>query len=221
MAVNPTPRRRYGVAFGVVLTGVTAGLIGFAGTAGAHTNRSFAECKNDKATLSVDLTFYNDREVNTVKVTDNGKVLHDGEFGKTFQRKFEAKGDVAHVFVVDVVAGDDPKEENNRDKWTFDAEYKVAACVTVTQPPATSSTSATPTSEAPTSEAPTSEAPAPTSSEVAPPSASPVPTTPAPAAQEEVLAETGASIALPLGIAGFLIVGGVGALFVVRRRGKA
>jgi LPXTG-motif cell wall-anchored protein len=46
-------------------------------------------------------------------------------------------------------------------------------------------------------------------------------TTTTPAVKEEALASTGASIGLPLGIAGVLLVGGAVLLFVVRRRSKA
>jgi LPXTG-motif cell wall-anchored protein len=48
----------------------------------------------------------------------------------------------------------------------------------------------------------------------------PTTTTP-PNVEEAALAQTGASIGLPLGIAGVLIVGGVVLLFVMRRRNKA
>lgn len=214
MALNSTPRRRFGVATGVVLATVTTGLIGFAGTASAHTNRSSAECEGDTTTLTVDLTAYNDQKANTVKITDNGTVIHEGEFDKNFQEEFTAPGDVEHIFTIDVVAWDDPVDQQNDKNWSFTDEHKVAACV---QPP-TETTETTPPSETTTT---TTEAPpAPTSSE-APPVPTTPPTTTTTEVQEEALAETGASIALPLGIAGVLIVGGVGALFVVRRRGKA
>jgi LPXTG-motif cell wall-anchored protein len=217
LALNSTPRRRFGVALGVVLTTVSAGLIGFAGTAGAHTNRSHAECEGETTTLTVDLTAYNDRQSNTVKITDNGEVLHEGDFGKAYQDTFEVPGDVDHTFVIDVVAWDDPKDQENDKHWTFTARHQVEACVEVTQPP-TSSSETTPPETTTTT---TTEAPAPTSSEAPPASTTPPATTTTAEVQEEALAETGASIALPLGIAGVLIVGGVIALFVVRRRGKA
>jgi LPXTG-motif cell wall-anchored protein len=218
LALNLTPRRRFGVAIGVVLATVSTGLIGFAGTAGAHTNKSSAECKDDTTTLTVDLTAYRDEKKNTVKITDNGTVLYEDEFGKDYQDTFEVPGDVKHTFTIDVVAWDDPVDEDNKNEWSFSEQHVVEACVEVTEPP-TETTETTPPSETTTT---TTEAPpAPTSSEVAPPVATTPPTTTTPAVQEEALAETGASIALPLGIAGVLIVGGVGALFVVRRRSKA
>jgi LPXTG-motif cell wall-anchored protein len=217
LALNLTPRRRFGVALGVVLATVSTGLIGFVGTAGAHTNRSSAECVDDTTTLTVDLTAYRDEKKNTVKITDNGTVLHEGEFGKNFQKEFDAPGDVEHIFTIEVKAWDDPKAEKG---WSFTDEHKVAACVEVTEPP-TSTSETTPPSETTTTTTTTEAPPAPTSSEVAPPVATTPPTTTTTEVQEEALAETGASIALPLGIAGVLIVGGVGALFVVRRRSKA
>jgi LPXTG-motif cell wall-anchored protein len=214
LALNLTPRRRFGVALGVVLATVSTGLIGLTGTAGAHTNRSAAECVDDTTTLTVDLTAYNKKKDNTVTVTDNGTVVHEGSFEENYQEKFEVPGDVEHVFTIEVKAWDDPKGEKG---WSFTDEHKVAACVEVTEPP-TETTETTPPSETTTT---TTEAPpAPTSSE-APPVATTPPTTTTTEVQEEALAETGASIALPLGIAGVLIVGGVGALFVVRRRSKA
>jgi LPXTG-motif cell wall-anchored protein len=217
LVLDSTPRRRFGVALGVVLTSVSAGLLGFAGTAAAHTNRSHADCVDDTTTLTVDLTAYNDRKPNTVKITDNGTVLHDGEFGKGYQDTFEVPGDVEHTFTIDVVAWDDPVKEQNDKNWSFTDEHVVKACVEVTEPPTEPSEPTTP----PETTTTTTEPPAPTSSEAPPvPSTSPTTTTTA-EVQEEALAETGASVALPLGIAGVLIVGGVVALFVVRRRSKA
>lgn len=212
MALNSTPRRRFGVALGVVLTTVSAGMIGFAGSAVAHTNKSKAVCEGDTTTLTVDLTAYrkHNEEANTVKITDGETVLHEGEFDVNYQEQFEVPGDVEHVFMIDVTAWDDPKGDKG---WTFTQEHKVAACVEPTTPPEEPEEPTTPPVET------TTEAPAPPSSE-APPVATTSPTTTT-TEQEEVLAETGASVALPLGIGGFLVVGGAVAMFVVRRRSKA
>lgn len=204
MAHNSSPRRRFGVGLGVVLTTVTAGMVGFVGTAAAHTNSSKAECVDDTTTLTVNLTAYSDKHENTVKITDGETVLDENKnFGKEYSKVFKVPGDVEHVFTIDVKAGDS-------DRYSFTKEYKVAACVET--PPPSSETSTPPVET-------TTETPAPTSSE-APPAPTTPPTTTT-TEQEEVLAETGASVALPLGIAGVLIVGGAGALFVVRRRSKA
>lgn len=212
MALNSTPRRRYGVALGVVLATVSAGLIGFAGTAAAHTNKSSAKCEGDTTTLTVDLTAYRkneeNKQSNTFKITDGETVLDEGTFDRNYQKEFEFPGDVDHVFTIDVTAWDDPKGERG---WTFTQEHEVAACVEQTTTPPTETT--TPPVET------TTETPVPTSSE-APPAPTTPPTTTT-TEQEEVLAETGASVALPLGIAGVLIVGGAGAMFFVRRRSKA
>ncbi|MFC4858631.1 hypothetical protein [Actinophytocola glycyrrhizae] len=219
MAVNSTPRRRFGVALGVVLATVSTGLIGFAGTAGAHTNKSSAECVGDTTTLTVDLTAYNnkkDKKPNKVKITDNGEVLHEGKFGVEYQEEFKVPGNVKHTFTIDVVAWDDPVEEDNKKNWSFTEEHVVEACVEVTEPP--TETETTPPTETTTTT--TTEAPAPPSSE-APPVSTTAPVTTTTEAPEEALAATGASVALPLGIGGVLLAGGVAALFVVRRRGKA
>jgi LPXTG-motif cell wall-anchored protein len=204
LALNSSPRRRFGVGLGVVLATVSAGMIGVVGTASAHTNRSSAECVDPTTTLTVDLTAYSTKHTNTVKITDGDTVLDENnDFGKEYAKKFEVPGDVEHNFTIVVKAGDD-------DKFSFTKEYKVEACVET--PPPSSETSTPPVET-------TTETPAPTSSE-APPAPTTPPTTTT-TEQEEVLAETGASVALPLGIAGVLIVGGAGALFVVRRRSKA
>jgi LPXTG-motif cell wall-anchored protein len=216
LALNLTPRRRFGVALGVAVATVSTGLIGFAGTAGAHTNRSAAECVDDTTTLTVDLTAYNKKKDNSVKITDNGSVVHEGTFKENYREKFEVPGDVEHTFTIEVKAWDDPKAEKG---WSFTDEHKVEACVEVTTPPSTT-TETTPPSETTTTT--TEVPPTSTSSEAPPvPTTPPTTTTTTPEVQEEALAETGASIALPLGIAGVLIVGGAGALFVVRRRSKA
>lgn len=215
MALNLTPRRRFGVALGVVLATVSTGLIGFAGTAGAHTNRSAAECVDGVTTLTVDLTAYDDskKNKNTVTITDNDEVLDDAEFGKGYQDTFEVPGDIDHKFTVDVKAWDDPEGKQG---WTFTKVIDVAKCVEPTQPP--TETETTPPTETTTT---TTEVPPTSTSSEAPPVPTTPPTTTTTEVQEEALANTGASIALPLGIAGVLIVGGIGALFVVRRRSKA
>jgi LPXTG-motif cell wall-anchored protein len=213
LALNSTPRRRFGVALGVVLTGVAAGLIGFSGIASAHTPKLNAECKGDTTTLTVKLEAYNGQKKNTVKVTDNGTTLDDMKFKTSYDKKWDVPGNVDHSFTVKVVAGDDM----NGDKgFSFEKTLDVKACVAPTTT-TTTTTEAPPTTTTTTTEAP----PTTTTTEVAPV----VNTTPAtpttPEVQNEGLAETGASIAWPLGIAGVLIIGGVVALFVVRRRGSS
>src|SRR5690349_4885110 len=181
-------------------------MVGFVGTAAAHTNSSKAECVDDTTTLTVNLTAYSGKHDNSVKITDGETVLDENaDFGKEYSKVFEVPGDVEHLFTIDVKAGDN-------DRYSFTKEYKVEACVET--PPPSSSEPSTPPVET------TTETPAPPTSSEAPPAPTTPPTTTT-TEQEEVLAETGASVALPLGIAGVLIVGGAGALFVVRRRSKA
>lgn len=218
MALNSTPRRRFGVALGVVLTGVTAGLIGFAGVASAHTPHLSAECKGETTTLTVKLDAYNAKKTNTVTVTDGGTTLDDTAFKSSYDKKFDVPGDVDHSFTVKVVAGDD---RDGAKGWSFTKTLDVKACVT----PPEETTTTTTTTEAPpetttTTEAPPSEETTTTTTEVAP-VVNTSTTSPAPEVQNEGLAETGASIALPLGIAGVLLVGGVVALVVVRKRGNS
>jgi LPXTG-motif cell wall-anchored protein len=224
LALNSTPRRRFGVALGVVLTGVTAGLIGFTGIASAHTPRLSAECKGDTTTLSVRLDAYNGKQVNTVKITDGDKVLDEAEFRVSYPdgksaKTFSVPGNVDHKFTVSVKAWDD---KSGKEGWTFDKTLEVKACVT---PPSTETTTTTtdvpPSTETTTTTTQTTETTTTTTSAEAPPT-TPAPTTTTPAeVKEEALAETGASIGLPLGIAGVLLVGGGVLLFVVRRRSKA
>jgi LPXTG-motif cell wall-anchored protein len=212
LALNSTPRRQFGVALGVVLTGVAAGLIGFSGIASAHTPKLSAECKGDTTTLTVKLESYNGQKKNTVKVSDNGTTLDDVTFKTSYDNKWGVPGNVDHSFTVKVVAGDDKTGEKG---FSFEKTLDVKACVT---PPTTTTTT---TTVPPTTTTTTEVPPTTTTTEVAP-VVNTTPTTPTtPEVQNEGLAETGASIAWPLGIAGVLILGGIGALFVVRRRGSS
>ncbi|HEY0447918.1 hypothetical protein [Actinophytocola sp.] len=206
MAHTSTARRRFGVAISTLGVGVAAAaaLVGLAGTASAHTPDIKAECTEGGTVLSVDLKAYNDKGTNTVTIKDNDKVLlAETAFASTFQQTFDKlDATVTHDFVVDVKAWDDP---NGTQGFTKTLTAKAEACVvappeettTTTPPPVESSTEAPP---APSSAAPTTT------------------TTPV---EKAALAETGASIALPLGIGAVLLVGGGVLLFIVRRRGRA
>lgn len=219
MALNSTPRRRFGVALGVVLTGVAAGLIGFAGSASAHTPEAKASCEGETTTLSVNFQKYatSKKKENHIKILDGDKVLVDEGFQDKFVRDFETSGAVDHTFVIAVKAFDDSK-------YNYDKTLTVKACVTT--PPSSETTTTTtevpPSSTTTTTTTETTETTTTTSEEEVPPSSTPAPTTTtSPEVKEEALAETGASIGLPLGIAGVLLVGGAVLLFVVRRRSKA
>ena len=219
MALNSTPRRRFGVALGVVLTGVTAGLIGFTGVASAHTPKVHAECKGETTVLTVDLTQYSTKKnkTNHVQVLDGSQVLEDKDFGKEYSGSFKVSGSVAHDFLVHVKAFDDV---DGKQGWTKDFPLHANACVTPptkSTPPTTTTTTSTTTTTTTTVTVPPSTETTTTTTEVAP-VVNTSTTTPPPAAQGGPLAETGASIALPLGIAGVLLAGGVVMLFVVRRR---
>lgn len=214
MALNSTPRRRFGVGFGVVLTGVAAGLIGFAGVASAHTRGIEASCEGDTTTLTVDLKAYADGsrsgKENHVTITDNGNVLVDTGFQTKYSESFKTSGAEKHTFLVDITAFDGAQ-------YGGQEKREVEACLKETPPPPETTSEEVP----PTTETTTEAPPETTSSPEAAPVVATSTTPPAPAAEGGPLAETGASIAIPLGIAGVLIVGGAGALFVVRRRSKA
>jgi len=203
MAHSSTTRRRFGAALSTLGVGVAAAaaLVGMAGTASAHKPDIKAECTDKGTVLQVNLENYDSRGSNTVKIMDGETVLLDTtEFKQNFSQSFDnLDATVDHVFTADVKAHDDPDGSKGFTK-VLTAEAK--ACVT---PPPTTTTEAPPTS----SEAP----PAPPAPTTTTPAAQPAPAPP--------LAETGASVALPLGIGAVLLVGGGVLLFVVRRRSRA
>ncbi len=202
MAHPSTARRRFGAALSALGIGVAAAatLVGLAGTASAHVPDIKAECTDKGTTVRVHLENYDQRGANSVKIMDGDQVLLDTtEFGRSFDQSFDTlDATVNHVFTADVRAHDDPDGSKG---FTKMLRAEAAACVT---PPPTTTT--TTTTEAP-----------PTSSEAPP---APTTTTPAPQAAPP-LAETGASIAIPLGIGAVLLIGGGVLLFVMRRRGRA
>jgi hypothetical protein len=204
MAHTSTARRRFGAVLSTLGVGVAAAavLVGTAGTASAHKPDIKAECTDKGTVLQVNLENYDSNGTNTVKVMDGDQVLLDTtQFGRNFSQSFEGlDATVDHVFTADVKAHDDPDGSKGFTK-VLTAEAK--SCVTPPPPPS-------------------SEVP-PTSSEAPPaPPTSATTTTPAPQpAPAPPLAETGASIAIPLGIGAALLVGGGVMLFVMRRRGRA
>jgi hypothetical protein len=204
MAHPSTARSRFGAAISAVGIGIAAAaaLIGMAGTASAHEPQIAAQCTDKGTVVAVKLVRYDGNGMNTVKIMDNDTVLLDTtQFGGSFEQSFDGlDATVDHHFTADVKAHDDPDGSRGFTKvLTADA----AACVT---PPPTTTTEAPPTS---------SEAPPvpPTTTTTEAPAVQPAPAPP--------LAETGASVALPLGIGAVLLVGGGVLLFVVRRRGRA
>jgi hypothetical protein len=202
-----------------------------ASPASAHTPKINAGCVDNEPTLSVNLSAYSSGshgKTNTVTVTeDNGAVtlLTKTDFGGTYSGTFNntsnpSTGDasVGHTYAVAITAWDDPQGKNG---WTTTLHASSPACVTkTTTPPPTTTTTAPPPTTTTTTAPPTSssveETTAPTSSSsavVVPP----VTTTNGPGGG---LAYTGVSTALPLGIAGALVVVGGGLLFWIRMSAK-
>lgn len=204
MAHTSTARRRFGAALSTLSVGLisAAALVGMAGTASAHKPEIKAECTEDGTVLSVHLKQYKEKGENSVTVMDNDAVLLEKTvFESNFEQTFDGlDATIEHVFTVEVKAWDDPDGEHGFTK-TMTAETE--ACV---EPPP-----------------PSSEPPAPTTTTTPAPQPAPAPETTVapPAAEEDALADTGASVALPLGIGAVLLVGGGILMFVMRRRGRA
>jgi len=219
MALNSTSRRRYGALLAAATTAAVAAIIGLASPASAHDKKANAWCDEETATttLEVDFTRYDDKKPNTIEIKNGDEVVLElTEFGRNYQDEWTFPGDVDYDFHVVVVAWDG-------EQFGYDKKHPVKACVTETTTTTTTTTTetTTTTTTTTTSEEPTtspSEEPTTTTTVPQTPTASP---TPSNVAGEDDLAETGASIALPLGIAGVLLVGGLVALFVVRRRSRA
>ncbi|MFL6144584.1 MAG: LPXTG cell wall anchor domain-containing protein [Labedaea sp.] len=150
---------------------------------------------------------------NTVEITDGATVLVPKTvFVDNFYMDWTAAGKngfdatVEHKFKVVVKAWDDT---NPRDwkHFSFTWEQTVKPCV---EKPPTSSSTKPPTSSSTPSSSSSSAAPAATTT-----------TTKAAVVASAALANTGASIAIPLGIAVLLLAGGGAMLILVRRRHKA
>ncbi|MEU4806027.1 hypothetical protein [Actinosynnema sp. NPDC023587] len=211
--------RTVAAVLGVAASIVTTGLISVV-PASAHTSTVWAKCVDEKAVLHVDLKAYNmKRGLNEVTVSLDGAELESARFGTEFTKQYDG-GDAAepHSFKIVVKAADN-------DKFSFTkgegGELDVPACVekkVVT-------TTAAPTTTPATTAAGTTTPPAPpveTTTPVA--AAAPVTTTSvavAAASAEGGLANTGASIAIPLVIGLVLLGGGVALLIVLRRRARA
>ncbi|WP_424189205.1 LPXTG cell wall anchor domain-containing protein [Actinokineospora sp. G85] len=193
----------------------SAASIGLVGTASAHTGVITAKCTPEGSEVTVKLSAYNGQgNKNTWELTVDGEKVADGNFGGSLEKTWgEFDPTVAHKYEVKVVAWDGPDNKN----WSPTLTEESEACV---EPEET-----TPPEEEPTStpeEEPTTSPEEPTTTPRAPESTPPVkPTTSAPVAApagEDDLADTGASIALPLAIGGVLVLGGAGALVAVRRK---
>jgi hypothetical protein len=212
MAHNSTSRRRFGALGALTVSGMAAAaLLGMAGTASAHTPKFAVGCDEDGSWVKVELTQYNDKDTNAVVVIIDGEAVVDEEFGKDFSENWDdLDPTVEHTVQLAVDAWDDPDASKG---FSFVKEKTIEACVEP-QPTAPPSSEPTLPSETP-SETPSAQpAPTPSVSEV------PAPTTSV-EVEEAALAETGASIAIPLGIGAVLLAGGVVLMVVVRRRGRA
>jgi hypothetical protein len=212
MAHNSTSRRRFGAVGALAVTATAAAaLVGMAGTASAHTPNLDGGCDDGVSWLKVELTQYNDKGVNAIVVTVDGKiVVQEEDFGKGFEQAWDdLDPTVEHEVEVAVQAWDDPDSSKG---FSFVKGLSIEACVEP-EPEPTVPPSPEPTQP---SETPSAQ-PAPTPSV----SEAPAPPTTSVEVEEAALAATGASIAIPLGIGAVLLAGGVVLMIVVRRRGRA
>jgi hypothetical protein len=220
-------RRTVGV---IGATGVAIGAaMVLALPASAHTPNIQASCDSYKGqmVLSIDLSSYvvgPHGEKNTVTATDTPEggaaiTLVDTPFGTAYNATFNAtstpatgSASVANHFHVKVTAQDFP---NNPD-YSKTYDKVIYPCVktpppppssTTTAPPTTTTTTAPPTTTTTTTGSTT--APATTTSEAVVAAASTTPAAPGSGS----LPFTGVNTALPLGIAGLLVVAGGGILF--------
>jgi LPXTG-motif cell wall-anchored protein len=192
---------RVGAFLGAVTAAMAVSVFA-AAPAQAHTPVFTPGCEGENSTLTVNLKDYQvrDGKTNTVKVTVNGEVVEDKSFEREFKETYTKPGDVDYVFTVEVTAWDDP--DGNKG-WTKDFQAEVPACVEEEVPSESSSAAATTTTT--------------TTAEVAPVTTT-SPAAVVPVGEAAPLANTGASIAIPLVIGIVLLGGGVALLVVLRRR---
>lgn len=187
-------RKATGAGAAVALA--VAAVLALATPASAHTPKVKASCQDEVTTLEVKLSNYNAQDRNTLTVVADGEAIIDKKvFETTFDKKWsDFDPAVEHEFVVKVVAWDDPDGTKG---WSTSETLRVKACA------ATSPTTSKP--------APTTSKPAPTTSKAAPI------TSPA-GSGSGGLANTGASIAIPIVLGVLMLLGGGALLFLVRRR---
>jgi LPXTG-motif cell wall-anchored protein len=190
---------RRAMRVGAAVAMAVAAMLLVATPAGAHTPKVKAYCDEEGTILEIKLDNYKAGGDNTLTVIADDKTIIDEEvFGTSFSDKwatFDPK--VEHEFVVEVVAWDDPDGAKG---WSISEKHVVQACVAA----ATTSQKAAPKP---------------------PPATTSPATTPGGAnlggAGPEDLAETGASILIPIMLGVLLLAGGGGLLFLVRRRGDS
>ncbi|HEU5470508.1 MAG TPA: LPXTG cell wall anchor domain-containing protein [Actinophytocola sp.] len=214
MAATPAPRnwavfaRR---AFALTAAGAVA-LVALAVPASAHTPKWSAGCDEAKgetaaaAWVKFELKFYDDsrnpNKVNKFVLKDGDTVLaSSNDFGSAVKEtKIDLDPTVEHKLTFKVTS--------HNGYGQVDESKTVKACVKT--PPSSSTATQPPSEEQPPAE------------EEQPPAEETTTTTTTVAVGVNAnLAETGASIALPIGIGALLLIGGAGLLFVLRRRDKA
>jgi LPXTG-motif cell wall-anchored protein len=199
---------RVGALVGATVAAVAATVFA-AVPAFAHTPIFTPGCEGEQSTLTVHLKDYQvrDGKTNTVVVSVDGKELKSAEFGRDYKETFTAAGDVKHTFAVEVKAWDDP---NGNQGWTKDYSAETPACVKVVTSTTTTTTTAVDATTTTTVAETTTESPAATTTT----SAAAVVV----AGDANPLANTGASIAIPLVIGLVLLGGGAALLIVLRKR---
>lgn len=196
-----------------VTAAAAVALVAFAIPASAHKGTPEAKCMEDagKTVLKIDLTSYNPNmpgdttgKPNKIKVTDGATVLDEAGFADKYQKTWDdlsATEDHAFKVVVDAWDDQDPSDDKTFSfTWTKD----VKACTEKEPEPEPEPEPSPPVEETTTTTTP----PTTTTTEV-------------PVGANANLAATGASIAIPLGIGGLLLVGGATMLLILRKRRKA
>jgi hypothetical protein len=214
----------------VGIGGATAVAIGaalaLALPASAHTPTITAACDTEtgQAVVTISLGAYSDNKPlkNWVQLDyDGGSLLAQTPFSKTFpETSYRVDGTKAHSFTMTVFAYDDPngKSHGNGSRQQWDGTFPASstACVQP-KPTETSTTTTTTTTDTSTT---TPAPPTTTTGTTAPPSVETTTaaviaaTTTTPGSGS--LPFTGVNTALPLGIAGLLVVAGGGILFWLR-----
>jgi uncharacterized surface anchored protein len=201
---------------GATVVAIGAALV-LALPASAHNHTDDAGCVGNDAVLNVHLFQYNGNAKNYVTITDTPDggsatvVVDHKKFGSEYLKTVtDTDATVAHTFTITVKAGDN-------DAYSFTDTKPTPVCKT---PPPTTTTTTTTTTTVPPTTTTTTTAPSTTTGTTTPPA--PETTTAAVVAATTTtpgsgsLPFTGVNTALPLGIAGLLVVAGGGILFWLR-----
>ncbi|MFT7838897.1 LPXTG cell wall anchor domain-containing protein [Saccharothrix sp. BKS2] len=209
-------------AFLGTLAVATSASVFFAAPAFAHTPKLTPGCEGEKSILTVELKDYvkHNTKKNSVTVSIDGEVVDTAEFDKKFDKKTYSKSSAEPViFTVDIKAWDDVDGSKG---YTKVETREVPSCVEEEEPPVEQPPAEEPPAEEPPAEQPPAEQPPAQESSVAvSPTTTVAPTSVVPIAAEETpLANTGASIAIPL-VIGVVLLGGGAALLIMQRRRAA